>query len=531
MLHAQKRKSRAITAVERADDSLFMHSDYGVLKISPKNEYVIRISTKPDSFKVSPETGMGIIYDEAYSDWSFSETGDVILIKTSSVTLEISKETASIRYFDSNGALLLAERRRESRIMDEFDSFKTATDENTEVDVIETADGVKRSIKKSSRVFDKKLYRTWLYLDWQDDEALYGLGQAEEGILNLRGTTQYVHQANMKIAVPFLLSSKGYGILLATESPAIFNDTEFGSYLYTEADIQMDYYFIGGGSFDNIIKGYRLLSGKAVMLPKWAFGYIQCQERYETAEELINVVKEYRRRNIGLDCVVLDWLSWPDGLWGQKTLDEERFPEPVRMMDEIHAMNARLMISIWPAMDEKSDNYKEFAEKNLLFPANNIYNAFKEDARKLYWKQVSDGLFSKGIDAWWCDSSEPFTPEWNRNIKPEASRLYSQYVQESGNFMPLEKSNAFALVHAQGIYEGQRGTAEEKRVVNLTRSAYTGQQRYGTIMWSGDTAAKWDTFRKQIVAGLNFCASGLPYWTLDIGAFFVKEGAQWYYVS
>ena len=528
MLHATKRKLREINKVERINDALFLYSDYGVLRLAPKSEFIVRISAKPDSTELNPALGIGICYDESYPDWSFNETADCITLETKELSLEVNRKTASIRYFDNEGTLLLKERGFESRIMDEFDSYRTVIDENTEVDLIETADGIKRSIKKSSKVFDKKLFRTWLHLEWQEDENLYGLGQAEEGILNLRGTTQYVHQANMKIAVPFLLSSKGYGILLATGSPAIFNDTEFGSYLYTEADIQMDYYFIAG-NMDKVVKGYRLLSGKAVMLPKWAFGYVQCQERYETAEEIVGIVKEYRRRGIGLDLIVLDWISWPDGMWGQKSFDHSRFPDPKAMMDELHAMNAHMMISLWPNMDEKTDNYKEFNEKNLLLPANTTYDAFNEKARELYWEQVDRGLFSHGLDAWWCDSSEMVTPEWNRRFKPEASKLHDMFYEESSNFIPAEYSNTFCLAHAQTMYEGQRGKTEDKRVLNLTRSGYTGGQKYGTILWSGDITAKWDTFKKQIVAGLNFCASGLPYWTLDIGAFFVKQGLEWYW--
>ena len=234
------------------------------------------------------------------------------------------------------------------------------------IEEIETPDGLKKRIKEATRVFDRKLYRTRLYLNWQQDEKLYGLGQAQEGVLNLRGTTQYIHQANMKIAIPMLVSTKGYGILLATGSTAIFNDTHYGSYLYTEADIQMDYYFIAGEDFDSIIKGYRFLTGKAVMLPLWVFGFIQSQERYESQKELLDIVKEYRERNIGLDCIVLDWCSWKGNLWGQKTFDPERFPSPEEMMDELHGQNAHLMISVWPNMNEASDNYNEFFEKGLF---------------------------------------------------------------------------------------------------------------------------------------------------------------------
>ena len=173
-------------------------------------------------------------------------------------------------------------------------------------------------------------------MEWQEDEALYGLGQNEVGQLNLRGTTVYLHQANMKIAIPLLVSSLGYGILVDTYSPMIFSDSKVGSYLYTEADLEMDFYFIYGNNIDGVIQGYRYLTGKAVMLPKWAFGFIQSQERYETGQELIDIVKEHRKRKIGLDGIVLDWCSWEGTLWGQKTFDPMRFPNPEAMMNELH---------------------------------------------------------------------------------------------------------------------------------------------------------------------------------------------------
>lgn len=528
MLQAEARKSRGITSVKRREDALILQSEYGLLEIAPRSESIIRVRfTCEDSF---PDTaGAGICYDLPYSEWHFEQTEQWILLRTTALTLEISKETASIRYLARDGRLLLAERGRESKILDAFDTYTLSADGQVKTENIETPDGVKRVVREADKVFDKKLYHTQLFLNWQDGEELFGLGQHPEGTLSLRGTTQYLHQANMKIIVPFLLSTNGYGVLLSTGSTAIFNDTAYGSYVYTEADACMDFYFVAGENFDALIRGFRLLSGKAAMLPLWAFGYLQCQERYETAKELVDTVKEYRRRNIGLDCIIQDWMTWKDGLWGQKTFDEERFPDPRRMMEELHGLNARLMISIWPVMNEAGDNYKEFEKNKLLLPMSNFYDAFNPEARKMYWEQANRGLFSHGIDAWWCDNCEPITPEWTRQEKPEPSALYYEYVKETGNSIPLEKCNVYGLVHAQGVYEGQRSVDCEKRVVNLTRSGYTGSQRYGTILWSGDTSASWDTLKKQIAAGLNFCASGLPYWTLDIGGFFVKQGKPWFW--
>jgi alpha-D-xyloside xylohydrolase len=425
--------------------------------------------------------------------------------------------------------LLLKERDYESKNLEEFYSYQTISRENATIEQVVTPDGVKEVVKEAVKIPDQKLYKTRLNLEFQKDEALYGLGQHEEGYLNLRGTTVYLHQANKKIAIPFLVSSRGYGILVDTYSPMIFNDTNYGSYLYTEADEEMDFYFISGGNLDGVISGYRYLTGKAVMLPKWAFGFIQSQERYETAKEILDVVQGHRERKIGLDGIVLDWRSWEGELWGQKTFDKERFYNPSDMMRKIHDNHARLMISIWPNMSKDTDNFKEFEKKELLLPVSSIYDPYREEGRKLYWKQVNEGLFSHGIDAWWCDSNEPYTPEWNRPGKPEAIAMYQEFYDTCSQHIPAQLTNSYGLYHARTIYEGQRQVTEEKRVMNLTRNGYTGQQRYGAILWSGDISANWTTMKRQIAAGLNFCASGIPYWTLDIGAFFVKKGVQWFW--
>lgn len=528
MLIANKRSDNRIIRIERSKDGLILYSSNGKIKLEPKSAEIIRVVyTLKDHF--SNITKPGVICNDIFDHWDYKETHDEIQLITDKLKLQIMKETGSITYFNEKNELLLKEREYESKNLEEFDSFLPVVDENLIIERIDTPDGVKEIVKESNKVFDQKLYKTRLYLDWQEGEALYGLGQNEEGQLNLRGTTVFLHQANMKIAIPLVVSSLGYGILVDTYSPMIFNDTSFGSYLYTEADYEMDYYFIYGSNMDGVIRGYRYLTGKAVMLPKWAYGFVQSQERYETAEELNEVVKEYRKRKIGLDCIVLDWCSWEGLLWGQKTFDQTRFPDALAMMDELHSNSANLMVSIWPNMSNECDNYKEFKDAKLLLGASSIYDAYKAKGRELYWKQAQEGLFHHGIDAWWCDSSEPFTPEWNHMGKPEPSAMYHEFYETASQYIPAQFTNSYGLYHARTIYEGQRKTTNEKRVVNLTRNGYTGQQRYGTILWSGDISASWRTLKSQIVAGLNFCASGLPYWTLDIGAFFVRKGVQWFW--
>ena len=385
------------------------------------------------------------------------------------------------------------------------------------------ADGVHADTPSVRQIIDRQAFHTKLEFEWVPDEALYGLGSHEEGMLNLRGQHQYLYQQNMKAVVPVLLSTRGYGILLDSYSLMTFHDDAFGSYLWTDVDDELDYYFIYGPEFDQIVQGIRQLTGKAPMLPRWAFGYIQSKERYVSQAELIDVVQEYRKRGLPLDCIVQDWKSWPRDLWGQKTLDPERFPDPDQMMAELHRMNTRLMISIWPNMNPGGDNWREMRDQGCLLGNQATYDAFQEKARELYWKQANDGLFTHGIDAWWCDCTEPFQADWMGAFKPEPEERLRINTEEAKRYLDPEYINAYSLLHSQGIYEGQRKTTSDKRVVNLTRSAYAGQQRYGTITWSGDVSATWDTLRRQIADGLNFCATGMPYWTVDIGAFFVKN--------
>ena len=309
----------------------------------------------------------------------------------------------------------------------------------------------------------------------------------------------------------------------------IFNDTENGSYVFLEAVEQPAYYFIQGDNLDAVVAGYRALTGEASMLPRWCFGYIQCQERYETQKEMLDTVKEYRRRGLPLDAIVLDWLSWVEGQWGQKSFDAKRFPDPKALTDELHALGAKMMISIWPTMDPSAPDHQELKDQGHLFPVSEIYNAFSAPARKAYWEQARRGLFVNGIDGWWADSCEPFTPEWNLVVRPEPDRNYREFFETARTWIDEERTNAFALWHARGIDEGQRAQTRTKRVVNLTRSGWAGQQRFGAILWSGDSSASWEALKQQIPAGLGFSASGLPYWTCDIGAFFTKRGKYWFW--
>lgn len=529
MLQVEKRKIAKISQVRREGNRLVCETEHGLLWIEPVKEDIIRVRyTLKDHFVERESLGV-IKTTNRYSHWKYVETEHSIELTTDSLILHIAKVNAALTYLSKEREVLMQEPVEGGKELIPFESYRTVLDEESTIEQIQTPDGIKSVIKDAKKVLDREMYHSRVRFQWSGDEAIYGFGQQEEGALNLRGTRQYIHQANMKIAMPFLLSTKGYGILFETYSTLMFNDNEYGSYVYSEAVDALDYYFVQGETFDQIIRGYRYLTGMATMMPKWAFGFMQSQERFESQEEITHVVNEYRRRNIPLDCMVLDWMSWEDGHWGQKSFDANRFPDVPKMTDWLHEHGVHFMISIWPNMNSCTANYAQMKTAGNLFQQSEIYNVFDPEAREMYWQQANDGLFSKGVDAWWCDSCEPVTPEWNQSIKPEPDQNCTAFHSTAKVYMDEAYTNAYPLLHARTMYEGQRKVTEEKRVVNLTRSAYTGQQRYGTILWSGDTAAKWQTLQHQIPAGLSLCASGLPYWTLDIGAFFVKKGHMWFW--
>ena len=393
---------------------------------------------------------------------------------------------------------------------------------------IETADGKKTIVRDAPRSDYKNLYRASIELSFRPDEAIYGFGQPETAPLNLRGRKLYLTQMNRRIAVPFFVSTAGYGLLIDCGCPLIFDDEAKNSCIRLSGVGELDFYVIPG-SCEEAVRGYHYLTGKPALLPAWAFGYIQSQERYETQDEIVSLVRTYREKGIGVDCAVLDWMSWPDGMWGQKSFNEERFYDPRAMTDALHEMNARFMISIWPNPNPKTKDNAEFREKNLLLAGGAIYDATNPEARKLYWEQTKVGLYRYGVDAWWCDSSEPWTSEWSHKERPDEAETFFETSATAADALGMDRANAFAFYHAMALYEGQRGEEDLKRVVNLTRSAWTGQQRFGAILWSGDIAAGWETLKNQIAIGLNMSASGFPYWTQDIGGFFVKKGDAWYW--
>ena len=533
-------KSRAITEVYEKNGAVYLKSETGVLRIIPQIGGIFRVSF---SFDGEFDAKQGSDYEDYTGSIPFeiipgeisgkgSNAGinaDEITVRTVEGSVSIAIKTGAVTFYDVNGAVLLKERACDPRQMERISLYRTVDAGKTQVEEIKTADGIKKKIKASDREEYGSAYKTRTYYEFDEDEVLVGFGQGEKGEWNLRNSTYYVHQANRKIAIPMLVSSKKYGILLSTGSLCMFSENREEAYIQTEADFYLDYYVLFGENFDQIIKNYRRITGKAAMLPLWAYGYIQSKERYKSQEEIIGIAEEFRKRDIPLDCLVLDWMSWKDNEWGQKSFDEMRFPDPLKMTDALHEMGIRFMMSIWPNMSPGTENNEEFKKAGLLFTGTDIYNAFSKEGRKLYWSQVERALYPQGVDAWWCDSSEPITPEWEHQMEPSDGEKYYEFKSDAANIMPFDKANAYGKYHAMTIWEGQRSCSTDKRVVNLTRSGWAGSQKYGTILWSGDISASWECLRNQVRAGLQMAVSGMPYWTLDTGAFFVKKGIQWYW--
>lgn len=506
-------------------NGIMLNTSEGVMHIAFYTPGIARIRYTLDT-EFSNKQSLMVVNDLDLSKVQFkvAEHVDHLELSTELLTMKVDKLTCAFSYWDASGKLLMKEPSRGGKTLERTDVYRTIFDNaDGEVATNRGADGFRARAEGTNSVFDRQAYHTKLEFEWQSDEALYGLGSHEEGMMNLRGEHQYLYQQNMKVAVPTLLSTRGYGILVDSYSYMSFHDDSFGSYIWTDIDDEMDYYFIYGPEFDQIVAGIRYLTGEAPMLPKWTYGYVQSKERYVSQQELIAIVQEYRHRNLPLDCIVLDWQSWTGELWGQKTFDPQRFPDPSEMMHKLHELNTKLMVSIWPIMRAGGDNHREMSEQGFLLGNQGNYDAFTDEARQLYWKQAYEGLFSHGVDAWWCDCTEPFEADWKGAVKPEPEQRMLINTAEAKLYLDWEYINAYSLLHSKGIYEGQRATTNLKRVVNLTRSAYAGQHRYGTITWSGDISANWETYRKQIADGLNFCVTGSPYWSLDIGAFFVHN--------
>lgn len=460
--------------------------------------------------------------------------GGITTYSTSELVVELDRATGALTFVDRRtGRTLLSEAalpREHEVVVNEVVTY----DEST-ARMVETANGkvtVKDVLRRDTTAREN---RYTCYFDLAAAEAIYGLGAHMGDEMNLRGKTIYLCQHNLKTMVPMLQSTAGYGLLFDAGCAMVYADTMRADgtsrmTLQMEAAHEVDYYFMKGGSMDEVVAQYRLLTGDAPMLPRYMTGYVQSRERYVSQHDILSNLNEFRQRQIPIDVIVQDWSYWPEG-WGYAKMDRRYYPDPKGLADSVHALNAHLMISVWPN-PMNCPQEREFREAGLMLE-HSSYNVFSAEARDMYWRQINDEFFSQGFDAWWCDCSEPVDADWG--WKPDGYGWDSHRERWEGNTKMLtevcgaERSQLYSLFHSRGIYEHQRATTNEKRVVNLTRSGYAGQQRYGTINWNGDTYASWTSFKRQIPAGLNYMATGNPYWTVDVGCFFTRSDGRWFY--
>ncbi|MFB9863864.1 TIM-barrel domain-containing protein [Rufibacter immobilis] len=651
-------KEPAVKNYQKLDDGVLVKlekaasGDPQMVQLRVLADNIIQVKATPvEQFSQEPSL-MVLEYKAGKTDWQFQEKGKSLVLNTKDLRVEVAADNGAVTFYDKNGKVLLQENNQGKPAFAPVNLGK------------------------------EQSYRLQKAFNVEPNEAFYGLGQHQAGLMNYRGWQVDLTQYNSVAVVPFLVSSKNYGILWDNNSitkfgdvrpyqplsklklygkdqkpggltatyafdaksgqkPIVRQETEINyeflqdqkrfpqgyklegglmtwegfiesdatgdhrfempssgyvkvwidnkllldrwreawnpgmsvfkaplqkgqkhafkiewnpdggvSYLAlryltpqpaqdlnkiafaSEAGDRMDYYFVYGKNLDGVIGGYRQLTGAAQVMPKWAMGFWQSRERYKTQEELLGVVKEFRKRQIPLDNIVLDWSYWEEDKWGSQEFDKTRFPNAQAMIDEVHANKAQIMISTWPKFYEGIEAYKQFDQKGLLYKTSineqirdwigkgyvsTFYDAFNPEGRRMFWNLINEKLYKMGIDAWWQDASEPDILS-NTSIAHRKALMNPTYLGSADKYF-----NAYVLQHNKGIYEGQRSTNPNDRVFILTRSAFGGLQRYGAATWSGDIAATFEEMGRQIPAGLNFSLSGLPYWTTDIGGFFVEN--------
>jgi alpha-D-xyloside xylohydrolase len=582
-----------VKSFKQLNDRIDVTLSEGMLSIYPLTENVIRIKYFRDTEVPVPE----LIFTSSVPTPKFQifDTDSKLEIKDKNIIVVLDKQTGKLSFEDNAGEIFLSEKAETRKLVPDS-------------------------------VMGEPCFIAEQSFESPGDEYLFGLGQFQDGHYNLRNITRKLTQVNSQISIPFIYSSKGYGLLwhqygLTDFNPAdnyiqlqkldsssatnkavevtttsgtqkisqhqslytgkfsvpsdgvysIFLDlgdmdnrhlvlidskpcidinnfwlpptvstlvdlkagehrvqlvckssnTPKVSWKLTDDETMfrspnaklLDYVVFYGPSADSVIATYRNISGNVPMLPRWAFGFWQCRERYTSGKHLVETVKEFRKRNIPMDVIVQDWQYWGKNGWGVPMFDDINYSNPAGFIKEIHDLNAHFNISIWSNPDMNSAIGKEYVSKNLYIPNSKWLDYFNPLTRKTYWNTLDNNLFSYGVDSWWMDATEPENDALHR------TKTYLGL----GDFYRL----TYPLFVSQAVYEGQRETTSGKRVCILTRSAFLGQQKYGMINWSGDVGGTWDGFRRQIVAGLDYTITGLPYWTTDIGGFFRPGESQY----
>lgn len=459
---------------------------------------IIRVLKSPSDWNYTKES-LSVTKKPENVKLSVTQQNDDLRLKSNRIEVIVDLKSGKISFLDNRGKALLKEK----------DNGVTFVDFNDA--------GTKTFKVKQAFTLDQ-------------EEAIYGLGILQNGKMSQRGQTKHLIQGNVEDVVPFIQSVKGYGLFWDNYSPTNFVDNEQETSFESEVGDCADYYFMYGGNADGVIAEMRSLTGQVPMFPLWTYGFWQSRERYKSQKELLEVVNKYRELEVPLDGIIQDWQYWGNNyLWNAMDFLNSEFQNPQQMVDDVHAKNAHLIISIWSSFGPQTKQYKELNDKGLLFniktwplsgldtwPPNKeypsgvrVYDAYSPVARDIYWKHLRR-LYDLKIDGWWMDSTEPD----HMDVEPEDFDTQT-YL---GSFRKVR--NAYPLMAVGGVYDRQRALSSDKRVFILTRSGFAGQQRYGANVWSGDISSSWESLRNQIPAGLNFTLTGNPNFNSDIGGFF-----------
>jgi alpha-D-xyloside xylohydrolase len=464
------------------------------------NPSTVRILKSPIG-KSFEKKSLSVIEIPQKIDLNVKQEGDNLFLQSKNILVDLNLKNGIIGFYIPGSEQLLNEKVNSVEFTDYDDA------------------GVKTYTVSQSFVLDK-------------DEAIYGLGQQQQGKMIQRNLKLNMIQGNTDDYIPFFVSVKGYGLFWDNYSPTIFEDNPGSTSFKSEVGDCIDYYFMYGGNADGVIAQMRDLTGQAPMFPLWTYGYFQSKERYKSQGETVGIVKKYRELGVPLDGIIQDWQYWGNNyLWNAMEFLNAEFYNPQKMVDDVHKLNAHMLISIWNSFGPQTKQYNELNKigalmdfqtwpqsgsdkwpPNMDYPSGvRVYDPYNPEARDIYWEYLNKGIFSLGMDGWWMDSSEPD----HLSFKPTDfdNKTYL------GSFRKVR--NAFPLMTVGGLYQHQRSVTSDKRVFILTRSAFAGQQRYGANTWSGDVVASWDALRQQISAGLNFSLSAIPYWNSDIGGFFL----------
>lgn len=475
-------------SVSRTPHGVKVETKVACVELECFSSSIIRVKKYPLG-QMPEKQSLSVTMQPEKVKYKIQEVDNQVILTTSELTVSLDIVQNQVCFVTKDGKVLLAEKPSSTG----FISFNDAGNSTYQI-------------------------RQTFLLD--NDEAIYGLGQHQQGKMNQRNQTLFLQQANTEICIPLVHSIKGYALFWDNYSPTTFTDNAQGMTFDSEVGDLCDYYFVYGGGADKVVAGLRELTGQAPMFPLWTFGFWQSRERYVSQDELVSVVAKYRDLKVPLDGIIQDWRYWGEDHkdWNAVEFRNPKFPDPKKMMEEVHHLNAHAIISVWPSFGPATGIYADLKALNKLmvhetFPQDNgvkVYDTYDPVARDIYWKYMNKNMFSIGMDGWWLDATEP-----EHSPAKEGDLDFQTYL---GSFRKVR--NAFPLVSVGGVYDHQRQEASDKRVFILTRSAFAGQQRYAAQAWSGDVVSDWDVLRNQIPAALNISLTGIPYWNSDIGGFF-----------